>query len=71
LCRRPGAVFLAGTGHELSPRGKAAQLRTAELAAQGRWREASVALLEPMLADNLGGRVARWFMSRGMALSAG
>lgn len=62
-------LVLHGTGHELNPRGKAAQLRTAELAAQGRWREASAALLEPMLADNLGGRMAMALMSRGMSLS--
>ncbi|MGI6366865.1 MAG: alpha/beta fold hydrolase [Anaerolineae bacterium] len=67
-------LVLHGTGHTLSPRGKAAQLRCAALAARGCWRDASAALLEPMLPATPLGRLSlaiqAWRMSWGAPADA-
>jgi pimeloyl-ACP methyl ester carboxylesterase len=63
-------LVLHANGYTLSDAGKEVQMRIAELARKRRWREASAALLGFVMPASPFGRIAAWFGSFLMALSA-
>lgn len=65
-----GRLVIHSAAHSLGAAGKEAQMRTARLAQQGRWRAASAALLEAMLLPRPRSRALAWLGSLVMSLNA-
>ncbi len=63
-------LVLHATAHTLGREGKAAQLRVAHSAGEGRWRQASEAILALVFPGGGTARLMRWFAAHMMAFTA-